>query len=143
MIKRVFPLTRRRLLAGLGATVLGPVAASMVTAQSRNGLTLHARTGTINLRPGGPDTAIWLLGLEIRVGKDDPGGDTLKMALSNELPVATVLNWHGIDGFADAEPLTVRASLAPGGSEIFQIPGRQAGTFLYDLRLLGDGQKRP
>jgi FtsP/CotA-like multicopper oxidase with cupredoxin domain len=33
--------------------------------------------------------------------------------------------------------------LATGGSEIFQIPQRQAGTFLYDLRLLGDGQERP
>jgi FtsP/CotA-like multicopper oxidase with cupredoxin domain len=143
MTKRVFPLTRRRLLTGLGATVLGPVMPSVAAAQSRQGLTLHARPSTISLRPGGPDTAIWSLGLEIRIGKDDPGGDTLKMALSNELPVATVLNWHGIDGFADAEPLTVRAPLAPGGSEIFQIPGRQGGTFFYDLRLLGDGQERP
>jgi FtsP/CotA-like multicopper oxidase with cupredoxin domain len=140
MTNRVFPLTRRRLLGGLGATVLGP---AVVAAQSRNGLTLHARSGTISLRPGEPDTAIWLLGLAIRIGKDDPGGDTLKMALSNELPVATVLNWHGIDGFSDAEPLTVRAPMASGSSEIFQIPGRQAGTFLYDLRLLGDGQARP
>jgi FtsP/CotA-like multicopper oxidase with cupredoxin domain len=143
MTNRVFPLTRRRLLAGVGATVLGPALPSIAAAQSRKGLTLHARTGTISLRPGGPDTPIWSLGLEIRIGKDDPGGDTLKMALSNELPIATVLNWHGIDGFAEAEPLTVRAPLASGGSEIFQIPGRQAGTFLYDLRLLGDGQERP
>jgi FtsP/CotA-like multicopper oxidase with cupredoxin domain len=65
------------------------------------------------------------------------------MALSNELPIATVLNWYGIDGFSDAEPLTARAPLAVGGSETFQVPSRQAGTFLYDLRLLGDGQERP
>jgi FtsP/CotA-like multicopper oxidase with cupredoxin domain len=143
MTNRAFPLTRRRLLGGLGAAVLAPALSSADTAQSRNGLTLHARAGTISLRPAGPDTAIWWLGLEIRIGKDDPGGDTLKMALSNELPVATALNWYGIDGFSDAEPLTAKAPLVPGSSATFQIPQRQAGTFLYDVRLLGDGQARP
>jgi FtsP/CotA-like multicopper oxidase with cupredoxin domain len=143
MINRVYPLTRRRLLAGLSATVFGPLVPSAATAQSRDGLTLHARTGTISLRPGGPDTAIWSLLLQVRIGKNDPGGDTLKMALSNELPVATALNWYGIDGFSDAEPLTTKAPLAAGSSETFQIPQRQAGTFLYDVRLLGDGQERP
>ncbi|HXO69709.1 MAG TPA: multicopper oxidase domain-containing protein, partial [Bradyrhizobium sp.] len=143
MTNSVFPFTRRRLLAGLGATVLGPAVPSVVMAQSRDGVTLHARTGTISLRPGGPDTAIWVLGLQIRIGKDDAGGDGLKIALSNELPIATVLNWYGIDGFSDAEPLTAKAPLAAGGSETFQVPSRQAGTFFYDLRLLGDGQERP
>jgi FtsP/CotA-like multicopper oxidase with cupredoxin domain len=145
MTNRVDPLTRRRLLVGLGATVLGPVVPSMATAQSRNGLTLHARPGAISLRPGGPDTAIWSLGLEVPIGKTDSSSsaDALKMTLSNELPTATVLNWYGIDGFSDAEPLTARAPLATGSSETFQIPQRQAGTFLYDLRLLGDGQERP
>jgi FtsP/CotA-like multicopper oxidase with cupredoxin domain len=143
MTNPAFPLTRRRLLAGLGATVIGPAMPSVAAAQGRNGLTLHARAGTISLSPGGPDTAIWWLGLEIRIGKDDPGGDTLKMAFSNELPIAAVLNWYGIDGFADAEPLTAKAPLAVGSNDIFQIPQRQAGTFLYDVRLLGDGQERP
>jgi FtsP/CotA-like multicopper oxidase with cupredoxin domain len=143
MTNRVFPLTRRRLLAGLGATVLGPAVPSVATAQSRTDLTLHAKTGTISLRAGGPDTAIWSLTLEIRAGKVDSSADTLTMALSNELPIATVLNWYGIDGFSDAEPLTAKAPLATGGSETFQVPSRQAGTFLYDLRLLGDGQERP
>jgi len=137
MTERVLPLTRRRLLTGLGAAVLGPALSSVAAAQSRSGLTLHARTDTISLRPGGPDTAIWSLGLKIRDGRIDASADTLTMTLSNELPVATVLNWYGIDGFSDAEPLTAKAPLAAGSSEIFQIPQRQAGTFLYDLRLLG------
>src|SRR5882757_7637972 len=98
MTNRIYPLTRRRLLAGLSATVLGPVAPSVATAQSRNGLTLHARASTISLRPGGPDTAIWSLALAIRAGKIDSSAETLTMALSNELPIATVLNWYGIDG---------------------------------------------
>jgi FtsP/CotA-like multicopper oxidase with cupredoxin domain len=143
MTNRIFPLTRRRLLEGLGATVLGPAIPSLAAAESRNALSLQARADTISLRPGGPDTAIWSLQHEFRPGMIDSSADALTMTLSNELPVATVLNWYGIDGFSDAEPLTAKAPLAAGGSETFQIPQRQAGTFLYDLRLLGDGQERP
>ena len=55
----------------------------------------------------------------------------------------TVLNWHGIDGVPAAEPLAARAPLAPGAKETFVVPLRHAGTFLCDLRLLGDGQARP
>ena len=53
------------------------------------------------------------------------------------------LNWHGIDGVPAAEPLTARLPLAPGSQENLAIPLRHAGTFLCDLRLLGDGQARP
>ncbi|MGB8402021.1 MAG: multicopper oxidase domain-containing protein [Bradyrhizobium sp.] len=42
-----------------------------------------------------------------------------------------------------AEPLASLAPLLPGKSQNLAIPFRQAGTFLCDLRLLGDGQARP
>ena len=42
-----------------------------------------------------------------------------------------------------AEPLTARRPLAPGAKRNLVIPLRQAGTFLCDLRLLGDGAGRP
>ncbi len=42
-----------------------------------------------------------------------------------------------------AEPLAARMPLAPGANESFVVPLRYAGTFLCDLRLLGDGQPRP
>ena len=54
-----------------------------------------------------------------------------------------VLNWHGIDGAPAAEPLAARPPLASGAKDTFAMPLRHAGTFLCDLRLLGDGQARP
>ena len=70
-------------------------------------------------------------------------GDELEIGFGNELPVPAVLNWRGIDGVPAAEPLTARAPLAPGARETLLVPLRHAGTFLCDLRLLGEGQPRP
>jgi hypothetical protein len=59
-------------------------------------------------------------------------GGTLEITLLNDLPVPTVLNWHGIDGVPAAEPL---AALAPGSRrQTLAIPLRHAGTFMCDLR---------
>jgi FtsP/CotA-like multicopper oxidase with cupredoxin domain len=70
-------------------------------------------------------------------------GDPLEVMLENGLPVPVVLNWHGIDGAPAAEPLAARFLLAPGAKDSFVLPLRHAGTFLCDLRLLGDRQARP
>jgi FtsP/CotA-like multicopper oxidase with cupredoxin domain len=53
------------------------------------------------------------------------------------------LNLRGLDGLRLAEPLIGRSPLPPGAKESQVIPLRQAGTFLCDLHLLGDGQARP
>jgi hypothetical protein len=142
MTDRVFPLNRRRLLAGLGATVLGPAIPSVTPAQGRTPLMLQAKPSTSPLRPGQPDTPIWSLvtpdaGLRFRCG------DQLEVVLGNDLPVPVVLNWHGVDGAPAAEPLAARPPLVPGAKDSFALPLRHAGTFLCDLRLLGDGQARP
>jgi FtsP/CotA-like multicopper oxidase with cupredoxin domain len=142
MTKRVFPLTRRRLLAGLGATVLGPVMPSVATAQGRKALMLQAKPGAAALRPGQPDTPIWSL-LTSEAGMRFRRGDLLEVVLENGLPAPVVLNWRGIDGAPAAEPLTARSPLAPGAKDTFVLPLRHAGAFLCDLRLLGDGQARP
>jgi FtsP/CotA-like multicopper oxidase with cupredoxin domain len=142
MADRIFRLDRRELLAGLGAAALGPAMPHSAAAQARFRLTLQARAGTIDLRPGQP-TPIWSL-----QASPDPGfrfrrGDQLEVTLQNELPVATVMNWRGFDGVPAAEPLTARPAVSGGGRENLVIPLRQAGTFVCDLRLLGDGQARP
>jgi FtsP/CotA-like multicopper oxidase with cupredoxin domain len=144
MTKPVFSLTRRRLLTGLGTAILAPAMPPPVAAQGRAVLTLQAKPGAARLRPGQPDTPIWSLltpmpngGLHFR------RGDQLELALANDLPAPVVLNWHGIDGIAPAEPLTARSPLASGANDAFVLPLRHAGTFLCDLRLLGDGQARP
>lgn len=142
MADRIFRPDRRELLAGLGAAALGPAMPQIAAAQGRWRLMLEAKAGVIALRPGQPDTPIWFFqgpppDLHFR------RGDELEIALQNELPVPAVLNWHGLDGVPAAEPLTARAPLPPGGKENPVIPLRQAGTFMCDLRLLGDAQTRP
>jgi len=70
-------------------------------------------------------------------------GDTLLVTLGNDLPVAVALGWRGIDGVPAAEPLTARPPLASGAKDSIAMPLRHAGTFMCDLRLLGDNQTRP
>src|SRR5258706_2994153 len=144
MADRILRLDRRELIAGLGAALLSPAVSPTAVAQGRPSLTLQAKAGVIALRPGGPDTPIWSL----QSPTPDPAfrfkrGDALEITLGNELPVPTLLNWHGIDGVPAAEPLVARSPLAPNGTETFMVALRHAGTFRCDLRLLGDGQARP
>src|SRR5260370_27082719 len=97
MADRIFPLDRRELLAGLSAVVLSPAMPGMAAAQGRRSVTLRAKASVLGLRPGQADTPIWSL----EGSTPDPGfrfkrGDELEITLQNELPVPTVLNWHGI-----------------------------------------------
>jgi FtsP/CotA-like multicopper oxidase with cupredoxin domain len=144
MADRIFRLDRRELVAGLGAAALSPAMPRIVAAQGHPSLVLQAKAGVIALRPGEPNTPIWsLLGPTPERGISSKRGDELEITLGNELPVPAVLNWHGIDGVPAAEPLAARAPLSAGAKETFAIPLRHAGTFMCDLRLLGDGQVRP
>jgi FtsP/CotA-like multicopper oxidase with cupredoxin domain len=133
---------RRELMAGLGAAVLAPALPRIAAAQARAALALQAKAGPMALQPGAPDTPVWSL----QGGADRHfrfrRGDQIEIRLGNELPGPTVLNWYGI-AVPAAEPLTARAPLTPGASESVVIPLRQAGTFMCDLRLLGDAQPRP
>jgi FtsP/CotA-like multicopper oxidase with cupredoxin domain len=144
MAHQILPLNRRELMAGLGAAVLGPAMPTVTGAQGRPSLMLQAKADVIALRPGEAATPVWSLqspipDRDIRVTR----GDQLEITLANELPVGTVLNWHGIDGVPAAEALTARAHLSLGTQETFVVPMRHAGTFMSDIRLLGDGQALP
>jgi len=144
MAGRIFPLNRRELLTGLGAAVLGPAMPAIAFAEDRLSLALRAKAHAVALRPGGPDTPIWSLGgLTSDPTLRFKRGDAIELTLGNELPVPAALIWRGIDGVPTAEPLAVRKPLAPGARETVLVPLRHAGTFLFDLRLLGDGQARP
>ena len=144
MIERILPLTRRGLLAGLGGTLLIPNAASRAQAQGRAALTLQAKPGTIALRPGLPDTPIWSLQpTPLAAPMRFRRGDDLDVTLENGLPDPIVLNWLGIDGAPAAEPLLARPAVAAGGRDSCRFPLRHAGTFMCDVRLLGDSLARP
>jgi FtsP/CotA-like multicopper oxidase with cupredoxin domain len=141
MADPIFPLTRREFMAGLGSIVLGP---AIALAEGRLSLRLQAKADAIALRSGAPETPIWSLG---RLPSESvwrfKRGDTIEVALANQLPVPVTLNWRGLDGVPAAEPLVATTPLAPGTQETFAIPLRHAGTLLCDLRLTGDGQARP
>jgi FtsP/CotA-like multicopper oxidase with cupredoxin domain len=142
MADRAFQLDRRELIGGLGAAALGPALPSLANAEPLPTLALRAKTDNRPLHPPDVDALLWSIRDSI---KDDVGrikrGDGLGFAFLNELPVPAELNWHGLEGHP--ESLFARPGLAAGDVQIFQIPFHQAGTFLCDLRLLGDGQARP
>jgi len=144
MADGIFRLDRRQLLTGLGAAVLSPALPRIASAQGRSSLMLRAKAGVIALRRGETNTPIWsLLGPAPERDISLKRGGELEITLANELPVAAVLNWHGLDGAPAAEPLAARAPVSPDARETFEIPLRHAGTFMCDLRLLGDGLARP
>src|SRR5258708_1047640 len=135
-----FLLNRRELMAGLGTVALGSARSPIVMAQGRPALALQLKTGDISLRSGGPETQVWsIAGSDFRLKR----GEVIEIGVGNGLPVPAVLNWRGIDGAGAAEPLTGRTQIAPGGRDTFQIAPRHAGTYLYDLSLLGDGAASP
>jgi FtsP/CotA-like multicopper oxidase with cupredoxin domain len=126
-------------MAGLGAAAI----ATGLPATPGNGLPsrpLQAKADHIALRPEGPETAVWAFGGPYLTFRRS---DRQEIAFANDLPVPAVLNWRGIGGAKAAEPLLARAAVASGGMETFEIPLLYAGTFMCDLRLLGDGAERP
>lgn len=132
-------LDRRQLIAGLGAAALAPARPAAGRAQGRPAVSLLATATSLVLRDG-PPTPIWSLqGPELRFQR----GDTAEIAFANELTAPAVLDWRGLDGVPTSEPLTARAPLATGARQTLQLPLRHAGTFLCDIRLLGDAQARP
>ena len=132
-----FPLDRRELMAGLGAAALTPMWTSAGFAQGGPVLQLEGKAESLALRPGAPATPVWGLGNpDLRFKRGDivevgwigiEGGGHIAM-----------LNWRGIDGAPEVEPLPARLYKVTK-----LMPLRHAGTFLCDLGLLGDGQARP
>jgi len=105
-------------------------------------LTLCARPVRRALRQGEPDSEIWALEPENGGQLAFRRGDTVTLTFQNDLPVPAILNWYGLDGVLDAEPLLADVSVAPGSRGMLTLPLLHAGTLLCDARLLGDGQAR-
>jgi FtsP/CotA-like multicopper oxidase with cupredoxin domain len=143
MANRIFRPDRRELMAGLGAAMVGPALPSMAAAEARPALALQAGADANALRPGLSDTSIWSLGAAMPNALHFKRGDALEVRLANDTTAPVTFNWHGIDGVAAAEPLLALAALPPQGKQSLTIPLRHAGTFMCDLRLLGDGEGRP
>jgi FtsP/CotA-like multicopper oxidase with cupredoxin domain len=145
MAKWIFLLDRRSLLrgvlAGLGSAAAAAVLPRTACADATQRIALQAKDTTISLRPGQAETQVWSLQASPSTLRFKPG--QLDIAFQNDLPVPAVLNWRGIDGVPAAEPLAAQAPLAPGAKAGVTVALRHPGTFIFDLRLLGDGQARP
>ena len=144
MKNRDFSPLRRALLASLGGAALMPVLGFPAWGQSRPNLALRAAARKASLKADLPESPIWAL----EADGDSASlwftqGDELQVSLLSELPGLTAWNWPGFDGLNNAEPLIGQKPIANGGRDGFSLPLRQAGTFLIDARMLGDGKERP
>jgi FtsP/CotA-like multicopper oxidase with cupredoxin domain len=143
MTHRPFPLTRRTILAAIGGAMASPNLPATAAPAPRRELALTAEPGSVALRPGSANTPVWsLLSAKPDSVLRFKRGEELGVTLENRLPIPLALSWYGVDGVAGAEPLA-QPAVASGARQTFDMALRQAGTFLCDLRLLGDGQARP
>jgi FtsP/CotA-like multicopper oxidase with cupredoxin domain len=133
MARQDLQFDRRELIAGFGAASLGILLPTGSRAQERPTAAIQARRGALNLRPGAPETPVWMLNApELRFRR----GDNLQVEFANDLTVPVGLDWRGIDGVPAIEPLIGRRLLAATGWEKIRIPLRHAGTFLCDMSVL-------
>jgi FtsP/CotA-like multicopper oxidase with cupredoxin domain len=145
MARPIISLDRRKLMTGLAAVAMNPVVVART--QERKGLRLSANDLDPFNTTIDAESAVWSL-----FGPPpDHGvpifrrGDELEITFINLLPVAAALNWRGIDGIPAAEPLFKPPPLPGGalaGREVFVAPLHHAGTYMFDLGLLGDGLKK-
>jgi FtsP/CotA-like multicopper oxidase with cupredoxin domain len=129
-------------MAGLGAAAVSPLLPRLAAAGVRQMVALQAKASAIALRPEELDTPIWSIGAQndaLRFKR----GDTLEINLTNDTTAPIALNWRGLDGVPAAEPLLAEPALAAQAKQSLVVPLRHAGTFMCDLRLLGDDQGRP
>ncbi len=140
-------LTRRRLLAGAGASL---TAVSLPRALHAEPLTsdgfrvLRARPGQTRLRGDRePPTAIWgydgaVPGPTLRIRQ----GDELKVRLVNDLSQPTVIHWHGLrlPNAMDGVPHLTQMPVEPGASFDYRFTAPDAGTFWYHSHFMSSEQ---
>jgi FtsP/CotA-like multicopper oxidase with cupredoxin domain len=141
------PISRRRLLAGAGAslTAIALPARSFAEGTPADGFrVLRARPGDTRLRGNGePPTATWgydgmVPGPTLRLKQ----GEELKVRLVNELRQPTVVHWHGLrlPNAMDGVPHLTQMPIEPGASFDYHFVPPDAGTFWYHSHFLSSEQ---
>ncbi len=141
MAKRIFRFDRREVLAGLGATASLCGLPPLAVADTAQPLALQALETTLRPGSGQPEVHVWSLQSKSPVLRFKTG--SLGVTFQNDLPVPAALGWRGIDGAPAAEPFTALPPVAPGAKASFAVALQRPGTFLCELRPLGDAQARP
>lgn len=124
-------LNRRQVMIGGAALAVAP---PKLLAQSAKKL-LPARVADVQLLPENfPKTTIWgfdgtMPGPEIRL----PQGGRVQRTLTNELPQATSIHWHGIriDNAMDGVSGLTQSAVASGESFEYDFVAPDAGTYWY------------
>lgn len=80
-----------------------------------------------------------LPGPEIRVTE----GDQIRVIVTNNLPEATTVHWHGIDlnWEADGVPNLTQAPIAPGETYVYEFTAKPAGTRIYHTHGFSHGSE--
>jgi hypothetical protein len=148
MTRAILRPSRRELITGLMASVMSVARPTATRAQKPKNLLLRSNAiDPVSPFSSGHLSPVWALSGP----PPDHGvatfsrGDEMTVSLDNYLPVPAVLNWYGIDGVPQAEPLLAwKPSAAVYGiGEPLVAKLRHAGTHMFDLGLLADGQDRP
>ena len=128
---------RRRVLAGLAATIVPLPPLPLAAAEGSATRTIEARPGTLSLVPD-TTTAIWgydghVPGPLLRLRK----GAELSVRLVNKLDQPTSLSWHGVrtvnamDGVAGL----TQPPVPPGGTLDYRLTPPDAGLYWYHPHL--------
>lgn len=132
--------------AALRAELAQEFAGAYPASASVNGnlveVALVAAPTTTQITSAGP-TAVWsyngtVPGPQLRVDV----GDTLRIELQNELPVATTIHWHGVrvPNAMDGVPGVNQETVAPGATFTYEFTPPDAGTFWYHSHTDGSEQ---
>jgi FtsP/CotA-like multicopper oxidase with cupredoxin domain len=148
MARRIFPISRRGLLAGLGAAAGRRMLPRAAAAEQFQRLAWQIKKtefgwpalGAASLGWSSRFTPVWSLTPSEPMPRFNVG--QLDVALQNNLTQPAALIWRGLDGAAAAEPL-LGPSLTAGGTQAIEVPLRHPGTMFCDLGLLADGQPQP
>ncbi|HXV10355.1 MAG TPA: multicopper oxidase family protein [Burkholderiales bacterium] len=88
--------------------------------------------------PEYPATSVWCYngtvpGRELRFRQ----GETARIAVTNRLPVATTVHWHGlrVPNAMDGVPDVTQPPIRPGEDFIYEFPLQDAGTYWYHPHL--------
>lgn len=103
---------------------------------------LTAAVATAKIADGSP-TEVWAYngtvpGPQLRIAV----GDTLRVELRNELPMATTIHWHGVrvPNDMDGVPDVNQQAVAPGDTFRYEFTPPDAGTFWYHSHTNGSEQ---
>ncbi|WP_078603604.1 multicopper oxidase family protein [Thioclava sediminum] len=126
-----FQLTRRAVLAGMGATALTARMGNAATAPTP----LTAQRAMAQIAPEGyPQTEVWsydgtLPGPQLRV----PQGASLQRRFVNKLDVPSSVHWHGIriDNAMDGVAGLTQDAVPPGQTFDYEFVVPDAGTYWY------------